>query len=97
MIFPEAGRSADGCLQPFKVGAFRLAASQEVGVLPVTIDGGSDAWPPGRRLPRRGRITITYHPVLHATRGLQARAAGRDLADRTRAQIATVLPPRNRS
>jgi 1-acyl-sn-glycerol-3-phosphate acyltransferase len=92
MIFPEGGRSADGRLQPFKVGAFRLAASEGVGVLPVTIDGGTEAWPPGCWWPRRGRITITYHPVLHAAAGLPVRAAGRDLADRARARIASALP-----
>jgi 1-acyl-sn-glycerol-3-phosphate acyltransferase len=29
--------------------------------VPVTIAGAFEAWPAGRRLPRRGRITITYH------------------------------------
>ncbi len=97
MMFPEAGRSRDGRLQPFKVGAFRLAASQGAGVLPVTIAGGSESWPPGHWLPRRGHITITYHPVLHADRALDPRRAGHDLADRVRAQIATALPPHRRS
>jgi 1-acyl-sn-glycerol-3-phosphate acyltransferase len=93
MIFPEAGRSPDGRLQPFRLGAFRLAASQGVGVLPVTIDGGSESWPPGRRLPRPGRITITYHPVLRPAADLDRRAAARVLADRARAQIAAALAP----
>jgi len=94
MIFPEGGRSPDGRLQPFKLGAFRLAASQAVGVLPVTIAGGTESWPPGRWLPRRGAITITYHPVLRAQPGLDPRAAARDLANRVRARIASGLPAR---
>ena len=47
MIFPEAGRSPDGRLQRFRPGAFRLACSLGVPVLPVTIIGGHEVWPPG--------------------------------------------------
>lgn len=97
MIFPEGGRSPDGRLQPFKMGAFRLAVGQQASVLPVTIEGGNASWPPGRRFPRPGHITITYHPVLHPAPGLDAKSAARDLADRTRAAIASALPPGLRS
>jgi 1-acyl-sn-glycerol-3-phosphate acyltransferase len=58
MIFPEGGRSPDGRLQRFRPGAFRLACSLGVPVLPVTIIGGHEAWPPGRALPRPGRLPI---------------------------------------
>jgi 1-acyl-sn-glycerol-3-phosphate acyltransferase len=92
MIFPEGGRSPDGRLQPFKLGAFRLAASHGVPVLPVTIAGGDECWPPGRFLPRPGRITITYHPVLKPDRAADSKSAARDLAERARAAIASVLP-----
>src|SRR5437667_10076197 len=71
MIFPEGERSRDGCVHHFKPGAFRLAASLATPVLPVTIDGGHDAWPPGRALPRPGRITITYHAPLFADPNLE--------------------------
>jgi 1-acyl-sn-glycerol-3-phosphate acyltransferase len=97
MIFPEGGRSRDGGLQRFKLGAFRLAVSAEASVLPVTISGGSAAWPPTRRLPRPGRITITYHPVLTVDPKLGPRAAARDLAERTRAAIASALSDSARS
>ena len=59
MIFPEGERTATGAVGRFKLGAFRLAASVGAPVLPVTIAGGHASWPPGRTLPRRGRITIT--------------------------------------
>ena len=93
MIFPEGGRSFDGHLGHFKLGAFRLAVTLGAAVLPVTIAGGFEAWPPQRTLPRRGRMTITYHPVLHAAPGAEPRKAARDLADRARAVIASALPP----
>ena len=92
MIFPEGGRSKDGTLGRFHMGAFRLAASLGVPALPVTIAGGHASWPPGRRLPRRGRITITYHPPLSIDASADPRAAARDLAERARAVIASALP-----
>lgn len=64
VIFPEGGRSPDGRLLPFRPGAFRLALQTEAPVVPVTIAGAFEAWPAHRRLPRPGRITITYHPPL---------------------------------
>jgi 1-acyl-sn-glycerol-3-phosphate acyltransferase len=92
MIFPEGERTPDGQVQRFKTGAFRLAVSLDVPVLPVTITGGNDAWPPGRILPRRGHITITYHPVLRAHTTLSARVAARDLAERTKTAILSAMP-----
>jgi 1-acyl-sn-glycerol-3-phosphate acyltransferase len=91
MIFPEGERTADGQVQRFKPGAFRLAVSLGVPVLPVTITGADRAWPPGKLLPRPGRITITYHPALHADPALDARDAARDLADRTHAAILSAM------
>ena len=91
MIFPEGGRSKDGTLGRFHLGAFRLAASLGVPALPVSIAGGHESWPPGRRLPRRGRITITYHPPLSIDAGADPRAAAQDLAERARAVIASAL------
>jgi 1-acyl-sn-glycerol-3-phosphate acyltransferase len=94
MIFPEGGRTFDGTLGRFKLGAFRLAATLNATVLPVTISGGYEAWPPQRMLPRRGRMTITYHPPLRGLPGADPRVAARDLADRARAVIASALPER---
>jgi len=87
MIFPEGGRTLDGRIGRFKPGAFRLAVSVGAPVLPVTIAGGHEAWPPGRTLPRRGAVTITYHPLVYPNVGGDARDAARDLAERTLAAI----------
>ncbi|HEV8586713.1 MAG TPA: lysophospholipid acyltransferase family protein [Methylomirabilota bacterium] len=92
MIFPEGGRSVDGTLGRFHPGAFRLAASLGVPVLPVTIAGAHEAWPPGRTLPRPGRIVITYHPALTPEAAGDTRTAARELAERARAAIASALP-----
>ena len=92
MIFPEGGRTTDGHLQPFYQGAFRLACSLHVPVLPVTILGGYDAWPPDRTLPRPGRLRIVYHPVIPPPKATDPRAAARALARQVRDAIASRLP-----
>jgi 1-acyl-sn-glycerol-3-phosphate acyltransferase len=93
MIFPEGERTVTGRVERFKPGAFRLAATLRVPVLPVTIAGGHEAWPPGRVWPRRGRISITYHPPLEPDPGLEPRQAAVALAQRARAIIAASLRP----
>ncbi len=94
MIFPEAGRSTDGAVGGFRLGAFRLAVAHRVPLLPVTIEGGYEAWPPGQRLPRPRRIRITYHPVQQADAGLPPRDAARELAERARQLIVRALDDR---
>jgi len=91
MIFPEGERTRSGKVERFKLGAFRLASALRVPVLPVTIAGGHEAWPPGRVLPRRGRISITYHPPLEPDPALEPRQAATALAQRARAVIAASL------
>jgi len=91
MMFPEGGRTPDGRLQPFKLGAFRLAVAHDTPVLPVTIAGAWEAWPPGRMLPRRGRITLTYHALERPKRGVDPRDAARELRERVVTAIATGL------
>ena len=92
MIFPEAGRTPDGRLQRFRSGAFRLACSLKVPVLPVTILGGHASWPPGRILPRPGRLSIIYHPVITPPDDADPRSAARNLARKVREVIAASLP-----
>jgi 1-acyl-sn-glycerol-3-phosphate acyltransferase len=96
MIFPEAGRTPDGRLQRFRPGAFRLACALKVPVLPVTILGGHASWPPGRILPRPGRLSIIYHPVISPPDEADSRAAARMLAKQVREVIAASLPEAER-
>ena len=96
MIFPEAGRSLDGRVQRFRLGAFRLACSLGVPIMPVTIIGAHESWPPGRRLPRPGRLTIVYHPVIAPPEDADAKEAARDLAHRVHAVVASALPAHQR-
>jgi 1-acyl-sn-glycerol-3-phosphate acyltransferase len=45
LLFPEGTRSADGRLQPFKDGAFRLARDARVPVIPVAVSGTHETLP----------------------------------------------------
>ncbi|MCA0267876.1 MAG: 1-acyl-sn-glycerol-3-phosphate acyltransferase [Bacteroidetes bacterium] len=47
MFFPEGTRSRDGLLLPFNDGAFRLAVKAQVPILPLALDGTTDALPKG--------------------------------------------------
>jgi 1-acyl-sn-glycerol-3-phosphate acyltransferase len=96
MIFPEAGRSPDGRVQRFRPGAFRLACSLGVPVMPVTIAGGHECWPPTRRLPRPGRLTIVYHPLITPSSDGDVKQAARELARRVHAVVCSGLPDSQR-
>lgn len=96
MIFPEGGRSPDGRLQRFKLGAFRLACSLGIPMLPVTIVGGHESWPPGRILPRPGRLTITYHSPITPPVSPDVKEAARTLAPAVHSVVASALPAHQR-
>eukprot|EP00947_MAST-08B_sp_MAST-8B-sp1_P000139 g139.t1 len=51
-FFPEGTRSKDprGALQPFKIGAFKLAVEEGVPIVPLTIRGTGELMPPGKEL-----------------------------------------------
>lgn len=89
MIFPEGTRSATGELQEFKDGAFRLAISKGVPILPVAVIGTRDAlikhdW----RFGTSDAEARVLEPI--ATDGLTKHDV-KDLRDRTRAAIAAAL------
>ncbi len=93
LVFPEGTRSRDGHLQPFKDGAFRLAAAVGCPVIPVVLTGTAHALPK-QGLMIRGRMNATVRvldPIStadHPTHGA--------LRDAARAAIVAALPPENR-
>lgn len=66
VVFPEGAREFEnGEMFEFKSGAMRLALKAGVSVLPVTIRGGNQIWPQGRKYPKLfRRVEVTYHPLL---------------------------------
>ena len=85
-----------GKLEPFKPGAFRLALRLGIPVVPVTINGAYQVWPPHERFPRlTGKITIHYHPpiYLEACSENEIRARALEVAQQVRVTIARTLDP----
>jgi len=64
LFFAEGSRSIDGKLRPFKKGAFRLAASQGLPILPVTIVGTRDIQRPKSMLITPGKARLVIHPAI---------------------------------
>lgn len=98
VIFPEGGRAKDGKLMPFKQGAFRLALTYGIQILPVTINGAYEIWPVGRMFPRAGKLIITYHPPIPVERmaedlsRAEMKERARALAAQAQQRVASALP-----
>ena len=61
---PEGTRSPDGCLLPFRKGAFVLSIETGLPILPVTVDGTSKGLPKGSLIARSSRVHVTIHPQV---------------------------------
>ena len=69
IIFPEGTRSNDGRPAHFKRGAFRIAISNQLTIVPVSIEGTWDVWAPGSKSVRPGHIQTKLHQPI-PTKGL---------------------------
>jgi 1-acyl-sn-glycerol-3-phosphate acyltransferase len=86
MFFPEGTRSLDGSVGEFNVGAFHLAIRAGVPILPLVINGTSEALPKNNWLFKNpGPIRLRVLPPV-PTDGLD-KSDVQDLSDRVRNQI----------
>lgn len=90
LFFAEGSRSVDGKLNAFKKGAFRTAVSQQLPILPITIDGTRNIQRPRSWTIRPGRVRMVIHPAIEVA-GDDA-ADIRELMNKTRDAIASALP-----
>lgn len=58
--FPEGWRSPDGELMKFQAGIGKLLQESGAAVVPAHIAGAFEAWPRGRRWPRRHPVRIVF-------------------------------------
>lgn len=80
IIYPEGTRSRSGNLQPFRKGAFTMAAAAGMPVLPVTIHGTWEMWQPGKKTIRPGVVRVVIDPPIETT-GLDREGVERLRAD----------------
>lgn len=110
LVFPEGTAAPDGTIGEFKDGAFIIAVTSQVPILPVTIHGTGRIWQPGRRAIRGGGVHITVgrplptrHLTHHDIAGLRDQArniicsAHRDLVQTTTAQAVSLAANRPRN
>ncbi|MFN3395421.1 MAG: AMP-binding protein [Thermodesulfovibrionales bacterium] len=64
-IFPEGGRSFDGNIMEFKKGIGVLSIKSNIPVVPTRIEGTFHVLPRGARIPRFGRIRVTFGKPLY--------------------------------
>ncbi|MBQ0987420.1 1-acyl-sn-glycerol-3-phosphate acyltransferase [Streptomyces sp. F63] len=67
-IYPEGTRSHDGRLYKGRVGVAVMAIRAGVPVVPCAMQGTFEIQPPGRRLPRPGRVTIRFGKPMDFSR-----------------------------
>jgi len=63
-FFPEGTRSTTGDLGVFKTGAFRLAKSTGVPVIPISIQGCGKLLPKHSIIPQKASVQVTVHPAI---------------------------------
>jgi 1-acyl-sn-glycerol-3-phosphate acyltransferase len=67
IAFPEAGRTRDGHIQPFKKGIFNLAQQFAVPIVPVSIVGSYQFFQTGNWMLHPGKITVYLHDTIDMT------------------------------
>ena len=65
VIFPEGTRSKSGELGTFKPGIARLAAGNDIPVIPCYLAGAHEAWGKGMRFPRPRRLRLLVGTPRH--------------------------------
>lgn len=58
IIFPEGTRTTNGELGRFRSGIGRLIVGKGLAVVPCHLQGGFEAWPKGKLLPRPRRLRL---------------------------------------
>jgi 1-acyl-sn-glycerol-3-phosphate acyltransferase len=86
IIYAEGTRPRNGVMKPFKKGAFTMAITSGLPVLPLSIHGSYQAWPPAKPLARGGSIRVIIDKPIE-TEGLSTSDTG-ELRDQVREVIA---------
>ncbi len=86
ILFPEGTRTMDGRLQPFKRGAFTLAAKSGVPVVPMTINNTYGIMPKGSLSVKKADISVILEKPI-ATNGLESKSDELNLSEQVHRAI----------
>ncbi len=89
LVFPEGTRSRDGQLLPFKKGAFVLASTAGVPIVPIAIEGSGRCMPAGGFRVRPGVIRVKLGEPIPTTGPLKGEIE--PLVRQTREAIAGMI------
>jgi fatty-acyl-CoA synthase len=64
VVYPEGTFTAITGIRPFQLGAFKAAAAAQKPICPVTVGGARQILRDKTYLPRFGRVTVTFGPLL---------------------------------
>lgn len=81
LLFAEGTRTRNGKLQPFKRGAFTLAAKSGVPIIPITINGTFKILPKGSWRIRPTDITVVLDKPID-TQGIEGKGGEMDLMEK---------------
>lgn len=88
MVYAEGTRSRDGELQPFKKGAFVIASTSGLPIVPVGISGTREVMPPGTIKVRLGRtVTVRIGEAITTAKDVSPT----ELRDQTRSAVASLI------
>lgn len=79
IIYAEGTRPRNGVMKAFKKGAFTMAIASQLPILPVSMHGSFESWPPGQPWIHGGSIRAVIDPAIE-TEGMTHADSG-DLRD----------------
>ena len=94
IVFPEGAISRTGRPQRAQPGVISLAAATGTPIVPVAVRGAFEAFPRSRRVPRPGRVSVTFGRPLPPPPASGDRHERQAQADRLMAHIADLLDRR---
>lgn len=64
VVYPEGTFTAMAGIRPFQLGAFKAAADTQRPICPVSVRGAREILRDKTKLPRRGKVTVTFGPLV---------------------------------
>lgn len=91
IVFPEGSRTYDGKMIRFKKGAYQMAVSQQLPIVPITLNGPYDVLPIGSLNVHRHRMEMVLHPPVSTVDADRSLKGLQQMAEVTQKTIASAL------